>query len=93
MLGRGHAEVASLDDASEPCVGCGEETASGTIFYSDRHQVERTDGTHSFLCSLCDSRIRAADDGRRLTDEEVRNTVENGSAAAYLWGSGGSISL
>ena len=91
MLGRAHPSFAS--SAKEPCVGCGEETASGSIFYSDRHRVERTDRTHSFLCSLCDSRIRAAGKGRRLTDEEVRNTVENGSAAAYLWGSGSGGSI
>ncbi|HEV8402808.1 MAG TPA: hypothetical protein VGQ31_07210 [Candidatus Limnocylindrales bacterium] len=93
MLGRDLSVIESLDDAKDPCAGCGEETASGSIFYSDRHLVERTDGQRSFLCSSCDSRIRATGKGRRLTDDEVRNTVENGSAAAYLWGSGGSIPL
>lgn len=75
--------------ATEPCLACGEETAVGSVFYSDRHTAERTDGTRSYLCSLCDAHLRASGRGRRLTDEEVRNAVENGSLAAITWASRG----
>ena len=44
----------------EPCLGCGEETAVGSVFFSDRKVVEDPDGRRAYLCSLCVSRIRAA---------------------------------
>jgi len=87
-LGREHPP-AEAHNVKAPCVGCGEETAAGSVFYSDRHVIVRSDGVRSFLCSSCDANVRAARKGRRLTDEEVRAVVENGSAAALLWGSGG----
>jgi hypothetical protein len=44
----------------EPCLGCGEETAIGSVFFSDRKVVENPAGPNAHLCSLCVSRIRAA---------------------------------
>ena len=87
----GHADPAatSAPGAIEPCVGCGEETAVGSVFFSDRHQVDRSDGSRAYLCSLCDARVRLSRNGRRLTDEEVRSVVENGSMAAITWAGGG----
>ena len=73
----GHSPRTS--SAREPCLGCGEETAVGSIFFSDRHTVEHSDGTRAYLCTLCDARIRSSRKGMRLTDEEVRDIVENGS--------------
>jgi hypothetical protein len=75
----------SMLTAAEPCVSCGEETAAGSVFFSDRQTVELPDGRTSFLCQLCDSRIRSSRRGRRLTDEEVREYVRNGSAIALGW--------
>jgi hypothetical protein len=76
--------------ATEPCLACGEETAVGSIFFSDRHGVEQSDGTRTYLCTLCDARIRSSRKGKRLTDEEVRDIVENGSMGAISWaGRGG----
>jgi hypothetical protein len=74
--------------AKEPCVGCGEETAVGSIFYSDRHGIEHDGGRRSFLCALCDARVRSSRRGTALTDEEVRRMVENGSIAGIAWSGG-----
>jgi hypothetical protein len=78
-----------VSSANEPCLACREETAVGSVFYSDRHAIAHTDGRRSYLCTLCDARIRSSKRGRRLTDEEVRNIVENGSMAAIAWSGGG----
>jgi hypothetical protein len=43
----------------EPCLTCGEETAVGSVFYSDRNRAQLPDGTPGFLCSECVKRIRA----------------------------------
>jgi hypothetical protein len=75
--------------ATEPCVGCGEETVVGSVFFSDRHTVEHANGAQTYLCTLCDAHIRSSRKGRRLTDEEVRSVVENGSMAAISWAGGG----
>lgn len=76
--------------ATEPCFGCGEATAAGSIFFSDRHTVEHSDGPRTYLCTLCDARIRSQRKGKRLTDKEVRDFVENGSMGAISWaGRGG----
>ena len=71
--------------AQEPCASCGEETAAGSVFYSDRHTIEHADGRRSYLCSLCDSRLRASKRGTRLTDDQVRQLVENGNLIATAW--------
>ena len=83
----GHSPRTS--SAREPCLGCGEETAVGSIFFSDRHTVEHSNGTRAYLCTLCDARIRSSRKGRRLTDEEVRDIVENGSMGAISWAARG----
>ena len=72
-------------EAAEPCSGCGEETAAGSVFFSDRHAIEQADGRRAYLCALCDSRIRSSRKGRPLTAQEVRSIVENGSAIALTW--------
>jgi hypothetical protein len=83
------ASAAERVVGEEPCIGCGEETAVGSVFFSDRCTVEHADGTRTYLCTLCDARIRASRKGVRLTDEEVRDIVENGSLAAISWAGGG----
>ena len=74
-----------MSSAAELCAACGEETALGSVFYSDRHTIVHADGRRSYLCSLCDSRIRSSRRGRRLTEDEVRHLVEDGSVAAIAW--------
>jgi len=44
----------------EPCLKCGEETAVGSIFYSDRDAAKLPDGTRGYLCSECVQRLRAS---------------------------------
>jgi hypothetical protein len=63
----------------ETCAGCGEDTAIGSVFYSDRRGVDLKPGTQAFLCALCDQRIASSRRGRRLTDDELRNAIQMGS--------------
>jgi hypothetical protein len=44
----------------EPCLECGEETAVGSYFFSDRHNVELPNGARGYVCSDCINRIRSA---------------------------------
>jgi hypothetical protein len=75
--------------ASETCIACGEETAVGSVFYSDRHVVSHADGHSTYLCAHCNGRVRTSRRGQQLTDDEVRSLVENGSIAAIAWSGGG----
>ena len=80
---------------SEPCAVCGEETAVGSVFFSDRHTVEKSDGTRT-LCAPCNASVRSArkgNEGKPLTDEELRSLVENGSLAAIASAGGAEISF
>ena len=71
--------------AKEPCVSCGEETAVGSVFYSDRFAVHDEADEPAWLCSLCLSKLRAVK-GNRLTKEQVRNFIQNGTMAGIAWG-------
>jgi hypothetical protein len=72
-----------VSSAKEQCLGCGEETALGSVFYSDRTTIEQANGERAYLCSLCDSRIRSSRRGRPMTDEEARQLVTNGIGVLY----------
>lgn len=48
------------DVHAEPCLECGEETAVGSYFFSDRDNVELPNGTRGYVCSECANRIRSA---------------------------------
>jgi hypothetical protein len=37
----------------EPCLRCGEETAIGSVFFSDRREAKAPDGARFFVCSEC----------------------------------------
>jgi hypothetical protein len=82
---RGGGGPVAASSAKEPCLACGEETAVGSVFFSDRLAVPR-DGATAFLCSLCSARVRSSRPDRRMSEEEVRRSVENGTAAALAWG-------
>jgi hypothetical protein len=74
--------------AQEPCLGCGEETAVGSIFYSDRRSVARAEGTTSYLCSECQVRAHRARKGQPLSDENILIIADNGMmiGAGFLTG-------
>jgi hypothetical protein len=65
----------------DACAGCGEETATGSVFYSDRRRIKMQDGSLSFICTLCDQRVAASRRGKPMTDEELRQSIETGSLA------------
>jgi hypothetical protein len=81
----GKHRAAASDSVREPCVTCGEETAAGSVFFSDRLKVTMSDGKDAFLCSLCNERIRSSNRKRRMTDEEVAEFIRNGNAAGLTW--------
>ena len=66
--------------AREGCAGCGEDTAIGSVFYSDRRRID-VSGSTAFLCTLCDQRIASSRHGARLTDEELHAALTRGSIA------------
>ena len=66
----------------EPCLSCGEDTSSGSVFYSDR-LGDRHGGAARYLCSLCARRAMGLRKGRAMTDEE-RTELEK---AAFVLGS------
>jgi len=74
--------------AQEPCFSCGEETAVGSVFYSDRRVIDQTDGTRTYLCSLCAERLAARHHKGRLTDDEIRRMANNWSAAVNAFTGG-----
>ena len=88
-LGRGPGEPA-VSSAKEPCAACGEETAAGSAFFSDRRQTTRTDGARTFLCSDCLGRAHAARKGEPLTDADLRVIADNGLmvGVGFLGGGG-----
>lgn len=83
QIGRRHA--APTGSVLEPCIACGEETAVGSIFFSDRLVIPRDGRPDTFLCTLCVARIRASHKPERWTDEDVAAFTRNASAAAITW--------
>jgi len=81
----------------EPCASCGEETAIGSTFYAERHTITHADGTRSFLCELCESRIRSSHHTGHMSDDQLRsyveNTVESTGNAGVPWGTGGPTAI
>ena len=72
----------------EPCSSCGEETAAGSVFYSDRRVVDRADGTRTYICSLCAERLAAQHHQQRLSDDEILRLTNNWSAAVNAFTGG-----
>jgi hypothetical protein len=77
-----------VSEVREPCRSCGEETATGSAFYSDRRKVRAPSGTDAYICSACVARAAARRRGGRLTDDELQALVDNGSMAAVTWANG-----
>jgi hypothetical protein len=88
-LGRG-TDAGTGSNAQEPCGGCGEETAAGSVYYSDRRSTTRSDGTRAYLCSECEGKVRAARQGMPLTDHDLATIADNGLMVGVgLLGGGG----
>ena len=87
-----HRRAAAPDEVPsttvEPCTQCLEETAAGSVFFSDRLVVTRTDGGRSFLCSDCYTRARAAKKGEPITDADLRVIADNGLMIGVGLGTG-----
>jgi len=77
--------------AREACAGCGEETAIGSAFYSDRRQIDLEDGSHAFICTGCDERIAGSRRGSRMTEGEFRQAIKVGSIAMIAAWPGGNL--
>jgi len=71
----------------EPCASCGEETAVGSVFFSDRLALPRPGLTDVFFCSLCQERIRGSHKPSRWTPEDVASFIRNASALNITWSS------
>jgi hypothetical protein len=59
------------NDKEEPCLRCGEETAIGSVFFSDRREGRAPNGPRVFLCSECRKPIRPEDHSVDWSDPEV----------------------
>jgi hypothetical protein len=70
-----------MDDASQPCVGCGRATKPGTPLFSDRTTARTDEGEPLYLCGACNERA-ASQFGRRLTGEDIRDIATR----AQFWG-------
>ena len=55
----------------EPCASCGEETAAGSVHFSDRTKIPQDGEQDAFSCGVCFARIRAAGKPERLTEQDV----------------------
>jgi hypothetical protein len=62
--------------AKEPCVVCGEETASNSPLYSGRLSAKRQGGAQAFLCEDCSARAKP-ERVHELSDEDRRRFAEH----------------
>jgi hypothetical protein len=76
------------DDVSDPCASCGESTAIGRPLFAGRRVIDHDDG-RIYLCATCDEETARSRRGRRLSAEEVRRLVDNGSMAGITWSGDG----
>ena len=67
----------------EPCRVCGEETAIGSVFFSDRREGKAPDGTKIYVCSECIRRLVPHDRQVDLNSPDGLNSLLG--AAAGQW--------
>ena len=72
-------------DEIQPCSGCGKPTAAGKRRFADRRTIDHADGSRSYVCSGCELSISAGRRQEQLSDEELRQLIENGSTAGIAW--------
>jgi len=89
FLRRGRDEIPA-SDAADACHVCGESTAVGSVLYSDREAIARSDGSRAFRCAECDARARGAATDELPTDADLGTIADNGvMIGANLLGGGG----
>ena len=72
--------------ASEPCLVCGEETASGSPLYSSRSVVARNNA-RGYACVDC--RAKASPERRgELSRDELARLNESAAVFGTWWGGG-----
>jgi len=76
-------------DVDQPCAGCGKPTAAGRRRFADRRTIDHADGNRSYICGACDTRLSASGRAGQLSDEELRQFIENGSMTGVFWSGGG----
>jgi hypothetical protein len=64
-------DLSEINPHEEPCLCCGEETAIGSIFFSDRHEGTSSDGQRFFVCSECRKPVRKEVKSVDMSDPEV----------------------
>ena len=84
---RRRAAAVPASAAEEPCAGCGEETAVGSVFFSDRRQTGS--GPRVFLCSECQGKAHRERKGLPLGDADLRIIAGNGMMIGAGFLSGG----
>ena len=67
----------------EPCRVCGEETAIGSVFFSDRREGKAPDGTKIYVCSECIRRLVPHDHQVDVNDPDSLTLMLG--AAAGQW--------
>ena len=79
-----------LSANEERCLGCGDETAAGTVLFSGRHDVDIPGEPRRYLCDECYAKARAAKGGE-LTEADLRVIAKNGVmiGAGFFTGGGG----
>jgi protein-arginine kinase activator protein McsA len=70
---------------AELCETCGEDTATGTVLYSDRRVLNGKNG-RTYVCAMCVQRMNAARHGAQLTDEELRRAINTAGIVGQAWG-------
>ena len=64
----------------ESCVSCGEDTAAGSLFYSDRRVLDAESSSPRYLCSLCAEAVAHGRKNVQMTEKEHRALHEGASA-------------
>ncbi|HUF06508.1 MAG TPA: hypothetical protein VMP86_03860 [Candidatus Binatia bacterium] len=72
-------------DGTQPCVGCGKPTAAGRRRFADRRTIDHADGSRSYVCDGCELSISASGRKGELSDDELRQLLENGWMAGIAW--------
>jgi hypothetical protein len=55
----------------QPCAACGEETAIGSVFWSDRFEGTTPEGKRFFVCSECRKPVKQGHHYVDMSDPDV----------------------
>lgn len=70
----------------EPCSSCGEDTAIGTPFYSNRRVLDANGPNRRFVCSLCVQRTTQKRRRRPMTEEERQELERSAATGGFVAG-------